>query len=234
MTRRRRLRRRLLWVGVRFGLVLLLTTVSVLRVGIWTRGQLMAAARRIRVVPLTRKENTMYARTSFVVVVAAAAALLLGAPASADRWGADRRDTETASTSDWFERAALAAGAKQPQVMTMLDAREEALVAKAAEPRVNAVDARERSFAAKQVAQPTTSSSPDWAERFAATHSIREPVVDDRFTIDPTSSPAPITVTSGSEIEWPQIGIGLGLGIALALGLLLALRMPSIRPPVAR
>ena len=47
MTRRRRkLRRQLLWFGVLCGLVLLLVTVSVLRVGIWTRGQLVATKSR--------------------------------------------------------------------------------------------------------------------------------------------------------------------------------------------
>ena len=175
----------------------------------------------------------MYAKTSFVVV-AAVAALLLAAPASADRWGADRRDQATVSAPDWFERAAIAAGAYQPQVTAMLDARERALGAKVATQQVNPLDARERSFAAKQQAQLTGSTSPDWFERFAAAHSIREPVVDDRFRIDPTSSPAPVTVTSGRELEWPQIGIGIGLGLALALGLLLAVRLTHIRPPVAR
>ena len=172
MTRRRRLRRRLLWGGVLFGLVLLLTTVSLLRVGIWARGHLTATARRIQFVPLIRKENTMVTRTSFVVV-AAIAALLLAAPASADRWSSDRRDEATASAPDWFER-------------------------------------------------------------FVAAHSIREPVVDDRFAIDPTDAPAPAKVSSSREIEWPQIGIGLGLGTALALALLVALRRPNFGPPVAR
>jgi uncharacterized membrane protein len=35
MTWRRRLRRRLLWAGVLLGLVVLLATVSVVRVGLW-------------------------------------------------------------------------------------------------------------------------------------------------------------------------------------------------------
>lgn len=37
MTRRQRLRRRLLWAGVLLGLILLLATVSALRVALWTR-----------------------------------------------------------------------------------------------------------------------------------------------------------------------------------------------------
>ncbi len=39
MTWRRRLRRRLLWAGVLFGLVVLLATVSVIRGGLWAREQ---------------------------------------------------------------------------------------------------------------------------------------------------------------------------------------------------
>jgi hypothetical protein len=39
MTRRRRLRRRLLWTSVLFGLVVLLATVSVIRGGLWVREQ---------------------------------------------------------------------------------------------------------------------------------------------------------------------------------------------------
>jgi hypothetical protein len=37
MTWRRRQRRRLIWAGALFGLVLLLATVSVLRAAVWTR-----------------------------------------------------------------------------------------------------------------------------------------------------------------------------------------------------
>jgi hypothetical protein len=38
------------------------------------------------------------------------------------------------------------------------------------------------------------------------------------------------TVSSGREIEWPQVGIGLGVGIVLALGLLLTIRFARVRP----
>jgi hypothetical protein len=41
MTRRRRLRRRLLWAGLLLGLMLLLAVVSALRIGIRTRGLLV-------------------------------------------------------------------------------------------------------------------------------------------------------------------------------------------------
>ncbi len=43
----------------------------------------------------------------------------------------------------------------------------------------------------------------------------------------PVSSP---TVSSGREIEWPQIGIGFGVGIVLMLGLYLALKGTRTRP----
>jgi hypothetical protein len=54
----------------------------------------------------------------------------------------------------------------------------------------------------------------------------------DRSFVDNPSTPAtPVSVTSGSEIEWPQVGIALGIGIVLVIGLGLALRMR--RPPLA-
>jgi hypothetical protein len=108
----------------------------------------------------------------------------------------------------------------------MLQAREQALGVGASQGAVSAIEARERSLAVKQVANP----APDWFERLAAAHSItREPVVDDRFRIDPTSNPAPVSAKQGRDIEWPQIGIGLGLGTAFVL-VLLALKATRQRP----
>ena len=75
---------------------------------------------------------------------------------------------------------------------------------------MNALEARERSFETKQVPQPVLDA--------------RSPVVDDRFRIDPTSDQNPVTVSSGREVELPQIGIGLGIGLALAFGLFLLMR----------
>jgi hypothetical protein len=45
MSRRRRLRRRLFWTGVLLGLVLLVATVSALRVCMWGRDYLVSAGR---------------------------------------------------------------------------------------------------------------------------------------------------------------------------------------------
>ena len=92
------------------------------------------------------------------------------------------------------------------------------------------LDARERSFEAKQVATPAS----DWLERFAAANSTREPVVDDRFRIEPTSTPLPDAVSGAWELEWPQIAVGLALGVLLGLGLVLAVRIVDVRPPAAR
>ena len=89
MTRRRRLRHRLLWASVLLGVALLLAAVSVLRTALWARSRAVDAAARIRFAPITRKENTMYSRIS-LVVLAALGALLLAAPAPADGWGANR------------------------------------------------------------------------------------------------------------------------------------------------
>lgn len=155
MTRRRRLRRRLIWAGVLLGLAVLLASVSVLRFAIWTGHQVASLTRPIR------RENAMFRRTS-LAIVAALGALLLAAPASADN------------------------------------------------------------------------PSPDWLERFAAAHSLREPLVDDRFRIDPTNTGAPVADSSAREIERPQIGVALAVGLLFGLGLVLAVRITDSRIPVAR
>jgi hypothetical protein len=46
MTRRRRLRRRLLWAGVLVGLLLVLAAVSVLRAMIWMRDEIISGGGR--------------------------------------------------------------------------------------------------------------------------------------------------------------------------------------------
>ena len=46
-----------------------------------------------------------------------------------------------------------------------------------------------------------------------------------------SSVPSPtVSVSSGSEIEWPQLGIGFGFGILLVAGLWLTMRMTKGRP----
>jgi hypothetical protein len=56
---------------------------------------------------------------------------------------------------------------------------------------------------------------------------------DNRFRTKPVNEPTQVTVSSsGTEIEWSQIGIGLGIGILLMLGLTLAVRATR-HPPLA-
>ena len=56
MTRRRRLRRRLLWAGVLLGLVLVVAGLSLLDAGLWVRDQVVAAGRFRRT---NRRERTL-------------------------------------------------------------------------------------------------------------------------------------------------------------------------------
>lgn len=86
------------------------------------------------------------------------------------------------------------------------------------EGRVTAIlDACEQALVAKQVAP----ASPDY--------SLREPVADDWFRIHATDTAAPISVSSGGEIAWPQIGVGLAFAFLLGFGVMLAMRLPKFR-----
>ena len=158
-------------------------------------------------------------RTISIITATVGAALLLAVPAYGDSWGSDQRSEAARVSPDLADRAIAA---EQQRLGTMLDAREQSLAAGVGNGKLSALDARERSFQTKQVATP----APDWFERAAeaAVRDSRVPVVDDRFTIDPTSGQTPVTVTSGREVELPQVGIGLGLGLVLAFGLYLAMR----------
>jgi len=126
-----------------------------------------------------------------------------------------------------------AIAARQREQAAMLDARERALTQRDVTGEVvSSLDAREQAFGAKRDAQLGSMRSPDVVQRAIDTHtrSIREPVVDDRFRIDPTNGPVPLSVTtSGREVEWPQIGIGFGIGLLLAAGLYFALRLTRTR-----
>lgn len=167
-------------------------------------------------------------RTISLITATVGAALLFAVPAWGDNWGADQTSQSVRVSPDLADRAIAA---EQSRLSAMLDSREQSLGAGVGNGKVSALDARERSFAAKLDSQLVAAQVPDWFERTAAAaiRGHRVPVVDDRFTIDPTSGPSPVTVGSGREIEWPQVGIGLGIGLLLALGLFLAMRFTRIR-----
>jgi hypothetical protein len=95
MTRRRRLRRRLLWAGVFFGLVLVYAVASTMRACLWGRDVVVAATKRrrsdtrLRQVG-AREGGTMYGRFSLAALVAVTAMALAAPTAWADPWAADR------------------------------------------------------------------------------------------------------------------------------------------------
>lgn len=82
----------------------------------------------------------------------------------------------------------------------------------------------------------TTVASPDVFERAVAARIGGESMLDrfvandDRVQPRPTSPTVVVASTSGTDVEWPQVGIGFGIGIALVLGLMLALRATRQRP----
>jgi hypothetical protein len=95
------------------------------------------------------------------------------------------------------------------------------------------LDAREAAFGAKRDAQLASVPGPDAFERAVNTHQNSKSVivVDDRFRLpDTTVESSPVQVTSGRDIEWPQVGIGLGIGVLLMIGLALALKATRQRP----
>ena len=162
-------------------------------------------------------------RTISLIIATVGTALLFAVPAYGDNWGADKAQPTTDNQSvrvspDLVDRTIAA---EQNRLSAMLDAREQSLQAGIGNGKVSSLEARERSFETKRVLV-----APDAFERVVAA-AIRDnptPVVDDRFRIDPTSDQSPVTVSSGRDIELPQIGIGLGLGLMLALGLYLTMR----------
>jgi len=62
---------------------------------------------------------------------------------------------------------------------------------------------------------------------FAPTLNYRD--ANERADLPTTPVVEPVT-SSGSELEWPQLGIGFGFGILLVAGLWLATRMTRVRP----
>jgi hypothetical protein len=147
-----------------------------------------------------------------LITAVAGAALVLAVPAAwGDNWAADRQ--------------------QQREQASMLDARERALGVSQGNGRVSASEARERSFGTKLQARLSSETSSDVVGRAVdARGTSPDPVRDDRFRLDATTGSEPITISSGSEIEWPQIGIGFGVGIVLMLGLYFALRGTRNRP----
>ena len=115
-----------------------------------------------------------------------------------------------------------------------IEVRERGMGVRPVDQTIAMLDAREQAFATKRNVQLSAGTPPDAFERALGSHqrSTRDIVVDDRFTLDPSTLPTPVAVTGGSgdEIQWPQVGVGFGVGMALILGLLLAIRATRHRP----
>ena len=167
------------------------------------------------------------------VLVSGFAALALSASAFAQSeplkrgLGDFRQGQATVRVSpDLVDRAIVA---EQNRLSAMLDAREKALGV-SIQNRVEPVD-RERALGTKN---ELSLSSDFYADGFAQAlrpdNSRPEPVRDDRFRLDPNSTPSVTATSSGTEIEWPQVGILFGVGIVLLLGLGLAMRAAHVRP----
>ena len=141
-----------------------------------------------------------------------------------------------------------------------IEARERSMSVGRDEQPTSALDARERAFVAKRIAQLSGGTPPDAFERAVTARGTGSGEVqlssgtppdaferavaargtgsvdyftanDNRFRVTPVNDPVTVSATgSGDEIEWPQIGIGLGIGIALMLGLVLVLRATRQSP----
>ncbi len=106
--------------------------------------------------------------------------------------------------SDSGEAAAFAGQTTQPNLLTRSDSAESAVVA-------------------GQTTQANLLTRSDSAEAAVVAGHLDAPIVS-------TGNSGNETGSSGTEIEWQQVGIGLGIGILLGLGLWLAVRFGRIRP----
>ena len=166
-------------------------------------------------------------RTISLITATVGAALLFAVPAWGDNWGADQRGQSVGYLNP--DVADRSASIKLQHVTSMLEAREQALGV-SVQNRVAPVD-RERALGTKN---ELTLSSDFYADGFAQALQPRdprpEPIRDDRFRIDPNSTPSVTATSSGREIEWPTVGIGFGIGIVLLLGITLAMKATNTRP----
>ena len=181
-------------------------------------------------------------RTISLITATVGAALLFAVPAWGDNWGADKAQQPQLAQpdpmiEDGFAQAVAASKAQSP--VSGERARSEALNRLyGLGEYANAIDSRERALVERP--SQTTSVQPvggfdarsDGMNRLYGLGTYEAPVVgDDRFRIDQSNVPEPITVSSsGREVEWPTVGIGFGIGLVLLLGLGLTLKATHTRP----
>lgn len=193
-------------------------------------------------------------RTISLITATVGAALLFVVPAYGDSWGADKAQPTVAQPDPMVEDgfAQAVAKAEQIRIERMLDARERGLGVTNTQvdarsegmnrlyglgEYANPIDLRERGLVEKsqtKVDQPPAGfdARSDGLNRIYGLGEYAPSVVaDDRFHVDHSNSPEPVSVTSsGTDIEWPTVGIGFGLGLVLLLGLGLTLKATHTRP----
>lgn len=154
------------------------------------------------------------------ITAVAAAAFALAAPAA---WGGPYPDA--------FERAVSARETGRSGLASMPDAFERAVLASQRGPgRAVPADAHGRAALAGDRGQPAVSTYPDAFERHAYAGSTLRVVSDSHQRATPASTPVAGPVSTGRDIEWPQIAIGFGIGVLLSLALMTALRLGRTRP----
>ena len=173
-------------------------------------------------------------RTITLIIGVAVAALTIGAPvASGDPWFADRQnqadfwnyDPQTgrkiADTSPGLSPQDLAGQYSPSSEVSVPQLRRSAIDSPAnRELRIEALD---RQYGLGEVVGSELDAYP--ASTVLINRALENPV-----SVPGNDQPAPVSASTGREIEWPQIGIGLGIGALLMIGLYVTLKATRHRP----
>jgi hypothetical protein len=188
----------------------------------------------------------MTRKLSFTTVVAAAA-LSIGAPAAFASVHAQAEvapnQTQRASSVVTYLDAHERGLASEPQWMTALRIRSEALNKQYGlgefAPTTNVTKYRDSFERGAAVLRPweraemlrSQGLNKQYGLGEFATSSTVGTYRDAAERAVPPQASVPVSApSSGTEIEWPQVGVGLGIGILLALGLGLIMRVVHVRP----
>ena len=159
--------------------------------------------------------------TRKLITAIVGAALVFAVPAFGDSWGADRQD-EAVPVSPGLVDLIAKNGVVDSSVVDELNQSSTLDGLGRAGLRRNGFD---KAVEAKLALESKVSTYAACAGRGAcAPRNVFERAAA------PAGTAHVATVSSGSGIEWPQIGVGFVVGILLALGLVLGLRHTRVRP----
>lgn len=148
-------------------------------------------------------------RTISLIIGIATVVLTVAVPTAFAEGRLGGSQEQQAVAPDWFERAAIAA---QRNSQVYVDAADRVVQPQS----LTALEARSIGMNKKY-----------GLGEFAVTDGY----VDSHQRTAPPQATNPVaTTTSGTEIDWPQVGVGFGIGIVLLLGLGLAMRAAHVRP----